>query len=73
MFDTWDNLTKNPNLQSIEIGTVWNEWQDNGQERPVETERRNIGGKEENKHLELVPRRVFTNTRNYNCSTSKSN
>ena len=41
----------NPNLAEIELGTVWNEWQDNWVGRPVEAGTRNIGGQEENKHL----------------------
>ena len=45
MFDTMAANAGNPNLQRIELGTIWNEWQDNWVGRPVEAERRNIGGK----------------------------
>ena len=34
----------NDALNGIEIGTIWNEWQDNWVGRPVDVERRNIGG-----------------------------
>ena len=44
MFDTMAANAGNPNLQRIELGTIWNEWQDNWVGRPVEGERRNIGG-----------------------------
>ena len=43
MFDTAANAG-NPNLTRIELGTIWNEWQDNWVGRAVEGERRNIGG-----------------------------
>jgi hypothetical protein len=36
-FDTMVAALGNPNLQSIEIGTVWNEWQDHWIGAPVET------------------------------------
>ena len=41
----------NPNLQSIEIGTVWNEWQDNWVGRPVEAGTRNIGGQKKRTNI----------------------
>ena len=44
MFDTMAANAGNPNLQRIELGTVWNEWQDNWVGRPIEGERRAIGG-----------------------------
>src|SRR5210317_519318 len=44
MFDTLAANAGNPNLQRIELGTVWNEWQDNWVGRPVEAGTRNIGG-----------------------------
>ena len=44
MFDTMAANLGNPNLESIEIGTVWNEWQDNWVGRPTEQTTRNIGG-----------------------------
>jgi len=36
-FDTMVQELGNPNLDSVEIDTVWNEWQDFWQGRPVET------------------------------------
>ena len=42
-FDTMVANLGNPNLQSIEVGTVWNEWQDMWTGRPVE-QTTNIGG-----------------------------
>ena len=49
MFDTWPR--DNPNLQSIEIGTVWNEWQDNWVGRPVEAMVLEISAVEEENKL----------------------
>ena len=61
MFDTMSANAGNPNLQSIEIGTVWNEWQDNWVGRPVEVKALEISAvEEENKHLAHgIPRRVL--------------
>ena len=50
----------NPNLTRIELGTIWNEWQDNWVGRPVEGERRNIGGQiREQQFRNGAPRRVL--------------
>ena len=43
-FDTMVANLGNPNLQQVEMGTVWNEWQDMWTGQPVEGARRNIGG-----------------------------
>ena len=43
-FDTMVANLGNPNLQSIEVGTVWNEWQDMWTGRPTE-QTTNIGGR----------------------------
>ena len=60
MFDTMAANAGNPNLQSIEIGTVWNEWQDNWVGRPVEAGTRNIGGRRrEQTFAHGIPRRVL--------------
>ena len=60
MFDTMAANAGNPNLQSIEIGTVWNEWQDNWVGRPVEAGTRNIGGqRREQQFRGSPPRRVL--------------
>ena len=40
MFDTMAANAGNPNLTRIELGTIWNEWQDNWVGRAVEAERR---------------------------------
>src|SRR5210317_809432 len=60
MFDTMVANLGNPNLQEIEMGTVWNEWQDNWVGRPVEAGTRNIGGqRREQTFRHGVPRRVL--------------
>ena len=60
MFDTMAANAGNPNLQSIEIGTVWNEWQDNWVGRPVEAGTRNIGGRRREQQFRgRPPRRVL--------------
>ena len=60
MFDTMAQNLGNPNLQRIEMGTVWNEWQDNWVGRPIEAERRNIGGQiREQQFRNGAPRRVL--------------
>ena len=42
-FDTLVQNLGNPNLQSIEIGTVWNEWQEFWSGTPREVGRRDVG------------------------------
>jgi hypothetical protein len=60
MFDTLAANAGNPNLRRIELGTVWNEWQDNWVGRPVEAGRRNIGGhRREQTFAHGIPRRVL--------------
>jgi len=60
MFDTLAANAGNPNLQRIELGTVWNEWQDNWVGRPVESGTRNIGGqRREQTFAHGIPRRVL--------------
>ena len=60
MFDTMAANAGNPNLTRIELGTIWNEWQDNWVGRPVEGERRNIGGQiREQQFRNGAPRRVL--------------
>ena len=60
MFDTMAANLGNPNLAEIELGTVWNEWQDNWVGRPVEAGTRNIGGtRREQTFARGVPRRVL--------------
>jgi hypothetical protein len=60
MFDTMAANAGNPNLERIEIGTVWNEWQDNWVGRPVEAGTRNIGGqRREQTFAHGIPRRVL--------------
>ena len=60
MFDTMAANLGNPNLAEIQLGTVWNEWQDNWVGRPVETGTRNIGGqRREQTFARGVPRRVL--------------
>jgi len=60
MFDTMAANLGNPNLESIEIGTVWNEWQDNWVGRPTEQTTRNIGGRRrEQTFAHGIPRRVL--------------
>ena len=60
MFDTMAANLGNPNLQSIELGTVWNEWQDNWVGRAVEAGTRNIGGQRREQTFRFgVPRRVL--------------
>ena len=60
MFDTMAANLGNPNLERIEMGTVWNEWQDNWVGRPVEAERRNLGGQiREQTFARGTPRRVL--------------
>jgi len=60
MFDTMAANLGNPNLTEIELGTVWNEWQDNWVGRPVESGTRNIGGaRREQTFAHGIPRRVL--------------
>ena len=60
MFDTMAANLGNPNLAEIQLGTVWNEWQDNWVGRPVESGTRNIGGqRREQTFAHGVPRRVL--------------
>ena len=60
MFDTMVANLGNPNLQRIEMGTVWNEWQDNWVGRPIDASTRNIGGQiREQTFANGVPRRVL--------------
>ena len=57
-FDTL--ISGNPNLASVEIGTVWNEWQDQWAGRPRDLEVRNIGGAQREQTFAFgVPRRVL--------------
>ena len=60
MFDTMAANLGNPNLAEIQLGTVWNEWQDNWVGRPVETGTRGIGGQRREQTFRFgVPRRVL--------------
>jgi len=60
MFDTMAANLGNPNLAEIQLGTVWNEWQENWVGRPVESGTRNIGGqRREQTFARGVPRRVL--------------
>ena len=60
MFDTMAANLGNPNLAEIELGTVWNEWQDNWVGRPVETGTRGVGGQRREQTFRFgVPRRVL--------------
>jgi hypothetical protein len=60
MFDTMAANLGNPNLAEIQLGTVWNEWQDNWVGRPVEAGTRNIGGTRREQTFRFgVPRRVL--------------
>jgi len=60
MFDTMAANLGNPNLAEIQLGTVWNEWQDNWVGAPVEVGTRNIGGqRREQTFARGVPRRVL--------------
>ena len=57
-FDTL--IAGNPNLDSIEIGTVWNEWQDMWAGAPRELDVRSIGGQQREQTFAFgVPRRVL--------------
>ena len=57
-FDTM--ISGNPGLESIEIGTIWNEWQDMWAGAPREMDVRNIGGAvREQTFARGVPRRVL--------------
>ena len=59
-FDTMVQNLGNPNLAQVEMGTVWNEWQDMWTGQPVEGARRNIGGRvREQTFARGVPRRVL--------------
>ena len=59
-FDTMVANLGNPNLQQVEMGTVWNEWQDMWTGQPVEGARRNIGGQiREQQFRGRPPRRVL--------------
>jgi hypothetical protein len=59
-FDTMVANLGNPNLSRIEIGTVWNEWQDMWTGRPRELSTRNIGGRVREQTFRFgVPRRVL--------------
>ncbi|BCU99032.1 MAG: hypothetical protein CM15mV25_0240 [uncultured marine virus] len=42
-FDTLVQNLGNPNLTSVEIGTVWNDWQEFWSGTPTEIGRRNMG------------------------------
>ena len=57
-FDTMAQNLGNPNLQEIELGTVWNEWQDMWTGAPVETVIETYL-ESENKHLDLVYQEEF--------------
>ena len=60
MFDTMVANLGNPNLEEIQLGTVWNEWQDNWVGRPTEQTTRNIGGqRREQTFAHGIPRRVL--------------
>ena len=62
---TWDTLVKNsgnPNLQSVEIGTVWNEWQNHW--TGASTSNRTETYKQRHGHgWKVMQRNVQTNTR----------
>nr|BAR36370.1 VrlC protein [uncultured Mediterranean phage uvMED] len=59
-FDTMVQNLGNPNLAQVEMGTVWNEWQDMWAGQPVEGARRNIGGQiREQAFVRGAPRRVL--------------
>ena len=61
-FDTMVQNLGNPNLQEIELGTVWNEWQDMWTGAPVETGNRNVSRVREQTFRFGVPRRVLERT-----------
>jgi hypothetical protein len=57
-FDTL--ISGNPNLASVELGTIWNEWQDQWSGRPRDLEVRNLGGQVREQTFAFgVPRRVL--------------
>ena len=60
-FDTMVQNLGNPNLESIELGTVWNEWQDMWTGAPVETGRRTSRVREQAFRFG-APRRVLDRT-----------
>ena len=55
-FDSLVSGLGNPNLLGIEIGTVWNDWQDFWSGSPADVSTRDVGG------ARRSGRRVFTNT-----------
>ena len=62
-FDTMVQNLGNPNLQEIELGTVWNEWQDMWTGAlAVETGNRNVSRVREQTFRFGVPRRVLERT-----------
>ena len=59
-FDTMVANLGNPNLAQVEMGTVWNEWQDMWAGQPIDGTRRNIGGQiREQAFVRGAPRRVL--------------
>ena len=57
-FDTL--ISGNPNLASVELGTIWNEWQDQWAGRPRDLQVRNLGGQVREQTFAFgVPRRVL--------------
>ena len=59
-FDTMVANLGNPNLAQVEMGTVWNEWQDMWAGQPIDGTRRNVGGQiREQTFARGVPRRVL--------------
>ena len=59
-FDTMVANLGNPNLAQVEMGTVWNEWQDMWTGQPIDGTRRNVGGQiREQTFARGVPRRVL--------------
>ena len=57
-FDTL--ISGNPNLANVELGTIWNEWQDQWAGRPRDMQVRNIGGAQREQTFAFgIPRRVL--------------
>ncbi len=57
-FDTL--ISGNPNLASVELGTIWNEWQDMWAGAPREMDVRNLGGAQREQTFAFgIPRRVL--------------
>ena len=57
-FDTL--ISGNPNLASVELGSIWNEWQDQWAGRPRDLQVRNLGGQVREQTFAFgVPRRVL--------------